>query len=204
MVKEIRIYVEGGGSGEIRSQVRRGFSGFLKELRRLAQEKRIRWFLVACGSRNSTYDDFMMALRSHPDAFNVLLVDAEGPVNTDPCQHLHSRDGWDMKDVADEQCHLMVQLMESWFLADMAMLKGYYGQGFNENPIPGRANVEEIPKDEVLSALEKATSRAEKKGRYHKTHHAPDLLEKLTASQVRSKAPHCERLFQTLIERIHS
>ena len=54
----------------------------------------------------------------------------------------------------DEQCHLMVQVMDvEWFLADRDALESYYGQGFLEavrflklNP-----NVEQVSKQDVIS-----------------------------------------------------
>jgi hypothetical protein len=50
MVKE--IYIEGGGDKkETKKAIRIGFSEFLKDLRQIAQKKRIRWQIIICGSR---------------------------------------------------------------------------------------------------------------------------------------------------------
>ena len=73
-----------------------------------------------------------------------MLVDAEAPVNTTPCQHLKFRDDWDLPNVDDEHCHLMVQTMEAWLI--------------------------------VLALLE--------------------------VEKVRQVAPHCDRLFRTLIQKM--
>ena len=121
MVDEVRVYVEGGGQGETRARFRRAYSMFLQRL--LAGAERTRGknpMVIACGSRNETYDHCRVALREHPLAFNVLLVDAEDavPERTLPKTHLARRDRWDLSGFADEQCHLMVQMMEAWFLAD--------------------------------------------------------------------------------------
>src|SRR3712207_6160306 len=98
MSKEIRIYVEGGGeSSYIKATFRQAFKSFLKELDDNARARRISLRVIACGSRDSTLDDFKTALRSHPDAFNVMLVDSEGPVNASPLLHLRQRDNWDTK-----------------------------------------------------------------------------------------------------------
>jgi hypothetical protein len=95
MVSEIRIYVEGGGDGsESKAAIRQGFGQFLDPLRQLARSRRIRWQVVACGGRNSAFDDFKTALGSHEDAFNLLLVDSEAPVSQPPWDHLLVRDGW--------------------------------------------------------------------------------------------------------------
>ena len=52
MVKEIRIYIEGGGDDrDTKRQMRQGFSGFLKDLVQIARSKRIKWDIIVCGSR---------------------------------------------------------------------------------------------------------------------------------------------------------
>jgi hypothetical protein len=204
MVTEIRIYVEGGGDGkETRARVRQGFSGFLKDLVALARERRIRWSITACGSRNSTLDDFLTALQTHPEAFSVLLVDSEGPVSAGPRQHLKDRDGWDLSKIPDEQCHMMVQVMEAWLIADIAALKRYYGHRFNSKSAPGTRDVEQVDKKKVYSFL-KAATRKTTKGEYHKIHHGPELLKQVDASMVRRASRHCDRLFQALEQEILS
>ena len=131
MVSEIRIYAEGGGNGsESKAAIRQGFGQFFDPLRHLAQSHRIRWQVVACGGRNAAFDNFKIALRTHGEAFNVLLVDAETPVSRTPWAHLLARDGWQSPPVDDEQCHLMTQCIEAWLLADRGALRKFYGAGF--------------------------------------------------------------------------
>lgn len=202
MVREIRIYVEGGGdSRDQKARIREGFSSFLSELSTLARGRRIRWQIIACGSRNDAYQNFQIALRTHSDAFNVLLVDAESPVQNTPWQHLFHRDNWHQPGVTDEHCHLMTQMMEAWFVADIATLRSYYGQGFNQNPIPNNPNVEDISKQTLEAALKTAT-RNTSKGEYHKMKHGPAILAQLEVARVRAAAVHCDRLFTTLIKKI--
>ena len=89
MVSEIRIYVEGGGdSRKTKNWVRQGFHAFLNNLVKKAQDQEIKWQIIACGSRNATYRSFMIALDQHKYAFNMLLVDSEGPVTLQPWEHL--------------------------------------------------------------------------------------------------------------------
>jgi hypothetical protein len=199
MVSEIRIYVEGGGDrADSKSRIREGFGLFLKDLRELARSKSIRWQIIACGGRESTFEDFQTALLSHPDAFNILLVDSEAPVRNSPWQHLQQRDRWKQPEgTTDEQCHLMAQTMEAWLIADVDALSKFYGQGFTVKAIPRRQNVEEIDKANVTSALENAT-RPTKTGKYHKIRHGPKLLQLVNVQIVRVAAPHCNRLFETL------
>lgn len=200
MVREIRIYVEGGGDGKnTKALIRQGFSNFLKELVQIARIKQIRWQVVACGSRNDAFRDFKNALKDHSNAFNVLLVDSEEAVNTTPWKHLKRRDNWDSFGIEDNQCHMMAQTMEAWFIADIDTLNKFYGQGFNETSIPKTTDVEKIDKDRLESALKAATRRT-LKGEYQKIQHASQLLERLNVSKVRKAALHCDRLFITLAQ----
>ncbi|HIK07071.1 MAG TPA: DUF4276 family protein [Trichormus sp. M33_DOE_039] len=200
MVKEVRIYVEGGGDGKnTKALIRQGFSQFFKPLVELARSKKVKWNIIICGSRNSVFQDFKNALKDHPDAFNILLVDAEAPVKVEsPWQHLKLRDNWDKPSgVDDSQCHLMVQVVEAWFIADIETLKKFYGQGFKENSIPKNSNVETIDKDSLEPSLKTAT-RSTSKGEYHKINHASKLLELVDLATVRKASPYCDRLFTTL------
>ncbi len=200
MVTEIRVYVEGGGDGkDTKARVRQGFTGFLSDIINTAREKRIRWSVIACGSRNSALNDFNTALRTHSDAFNILLVDSEGPVSRPPRDHLLHRDGWNLSHISDDQCHLMVQVVEAWLLADIHCLERFYGQNFHSGSIPRNPNVEQIDKPVIYSSLQAATNRT-KKGAYHKILHGPELLKQLDVTRVRNAAPNCDRLFETLEE----
>src|ERR1017187_9541073 len=66
----------------------------------------------------------------------------------------------------------MVEMMESWFHADKDVLEG-------------------------LNAATKDTT----KGKYHKTKHAPALLQSIKPELVRKAAPNCERLFKVVLDR---
>jgi hypothetical protein len=182
--------------------VRQGFSEFLRDLRTLAREKGIRWSVIASGGRDSTFHGFTNSLSNYPDAFNVLLVDSEAPVRTEPKEHLETRDGWDQDQVDDEQCHLMVEMTEAWLVADVDALARFYGQGFNRKAIPGNPNVEEIDKMRLTSSLRDAT-RMTRKGTYHKIHHGPKILQVLDVPRVRAAAAHCNRLFTMVAEEIN-
>jgi hypothetical protein len=99
VVKEVRIYIEGGGDGKDgKAQLRQGFSQFLSDLRGIARRRGIRWQIVACGPRNAAFRNFQHAVQDHPEAFNILLVDAEASVNDTPLRHLNHRDGWPTRD----------------------------------------------------------------------------------------------------------
>lgn len=198
MVSEIRIYVEGGGDQRSgKAAVQEGFSKFLSPLKEMARERHIRWYVVACGSRQSTFDAFQVASQQHRDAFNVLLVDGEGPVTRSPWEHLHDRDHWSIQGIPDTHCHLMVQVMEAWIVADLEILRRFYGQEFNANPIPGQEDVELIAKADIEHALIQAT-RNTQKGEYHKIRHGPKILALVDANKIRPRARHCDRMFTIL------
>lgn len=203
MVTEIRIYVEGGGSDRFSwKKLRAGLSDFLNPLRELARSRRIGWSIIPCGSRNNTFDEFRIGLRHNPNAFNVLLVDSEDRVALPRWDHLRRQDrSWDVPDLPEEHCHLMVQTMEAWLVADPGALVGFYGQGFQQGALPQRHDVEAVAKDDLIRALDRATARTQK-GRYHKILHCSILLGLLNRDRVRARARHCDLLFTTLEARI--
>ena len=92
----------------------------------------------------------------------------------------------------------MVQVMESWFLADRHVLAAYYGQGFNVSSLPGQPNIELISKRDVFQALRLASKNTKTKGEYHKTRHGFDLLEMIEPNLVRAASAHAGNLFTVL------
>ena len=159
MVKEINVYVEGGGDdNKTWTPVRKGFSAFLKDLRELAGRKKIVFKIIPCGPRGTAKNDFFTALESNPDAFNILLVDSERPVEKEPWKHLRDQDRWELKEIHNDRCHLMVQIMESWLIADIKALKNYYGKKFIERKIPDNTKVEEI-NDTAVVVVDKEGER---------------------------------------------
>lgn len=189
------IFVE-GGQGSAKNACRRAFRVFLEKV--IAPRS---FRVIASGDRGSAFKDFSLALRQNPHDFNILLVDSEEPVQGTPWQHLAARqgDGWNRPAAAtDDQAHLMVQIMESWFLADKQALAQYYGQGFNVGSLPGQPNIELISKKDVFQALQLASKNTKTKGEYHKTRHGFDLLEMTSPDLVRAASVHAERLIAVL------
>jgi hypothetical protein len=191
----VRIYLEGGFQGSTKSDCRKAFRLFFEKIIPPGS-----FMVIASGDRVSTFRDFCEALRQHRDDYIILLVDSEGPVGKSPWQHLAERvgDQWRRPDaVADDQAQLMVEVMESWFFADKAALIAYYGQGFLGNSLPGQTNIDLISKQDVFRALEHASQHAQK-GRYRKTAHGFDLIEKIDPVRLRAASPHAARLFDVL------
>jgi hypothetical protein len=130
----------------------------------------------------------------------ILPADSETAVTATPWIHLNTGDGdnWQRPSgVVDEQAHLMVQVMESCFLADRQALSNYYGQGFLRNSLPRERDIEQIQKQRVFDAFRHA-SRPTQKGPCHKTKHGFDLLELIDPDLVREAPRYAENLFAAL------
>ena len=188
MATAVRIYFE--GDPKLRSGFRSLFTDLQSASRRITP--------VPC--KANAIADFMDGIKNYPDAVNILLIDSEGPYTPNLLQEVRQHDHWDTalgRQVPDNRLHFMVPVMESWFLADRATLRNYYGPGLAENRLPANQQVEQILKDDVINGLVAAT-RDTGKGRYHKTRHAPALLAALNPAQVRAAAPACANLFAAL------
>ena len=193
----VAIYMEGGGRhSDTRRALRQGMEALLQPIKDAARARALHWKLVACGGRNEAFRRFRDAVNHGDSTIVVLLVDAEGPVNRAPRSHLQSRDRWDMGFADEDTVHLMVQVMETWILADPDVLSTYYGGDFNSEILPGE-NLEMVPKKEVARVLNQATYRT-RRGRYHKIRHASDLLKQIDVGRVKARCPHCARLFDKL------
>ena len=192
----VKVYVEGGGDRrELRTKCRRGFSSFFRKAGFDGHLPRV----VACGSRHQAYDRFCSAVAHQPGDFNVLLVDSEGPVQAAPWEHLAQRDGWSRPSGAsDESAHLMVQMMESWFLADRDCLARYFGNGFNANALPApQKAIEDISKEDLERALGESPRQSSKR-RYAKGRDSFALLGQIDAAKVIVASPHARRLVEAL------
>ena len=193
-----KLYVEGGGDGRaLRQALRKGFRAFFENagLERLPR-------VVACGSRRHAYDDFRAAIDRPSVDFVALLVDSEGPVSaTTRWAHLKERDGWDRPASAtEENAHLMVQVMESWFLADRDCLARYFGNGFRASALPAaQRDIEDVAKENVGRALNESTHRS-RKGRYAKGRDSFELLRQIDAAKVIEASPHARQLVEALAD----
>ena len=195
------IHVEGGGNrNSLRAECRQAFREFFRNagfadglLRQLK--------IVACGARDEAYRSFRRAVTTNRGQANFLLVDAEGPVAAGtPWEHL----GWVRPSTAAaDSAFLMVQCMESWFYADKEALERFFGRDFNARALPGDKNIERIPKQDVLSGLNRAT-RNLKGGRYDKGGHSFSILKQLDPQKVTAASPHARRLMDALREELGS
>lgn len=208
----VKLYVEGGGeTASLKTACREGFTTFLRNA-----NINMRPRIVACGSRRDAYESYCTALAQGEEA--ILLVDSEAPVtaihqsgspeNWLPWQHLKIRpgDGWNKpQHSADTDCHLMVQCMESWFLADRGALKDFFGQDFRESALPAAANpIETVAKTAVLDGLKNATRDCKTKGRYGKGEHSFKLLALIDPIKVTTASPWAKRFVEMLKKKMGS
>ncbi len=151
-------------------------------------------------SRKQTFDQFAADIvERRPDVTLLLLVDSEAPVSPDHSvwQHLQARDGWDRPiGAGDDGAFLMVQVMETWFLADRDTLRNYFGAQFAENALRQWPELEAVPKQTVLDALQRATARCQR--RYAKGKVSFDLLAQVDPTRVEAACPHAKALLDRL------
>jgi len=191
LVSGILLIVEGGGDRKSgRTDCRRGFRLFL-ERANVSPMPRI----VAGGGRQQTYERFKRVISEGQTAY--LLVDSEAPVDEahrqDPWKHLKERDGWDKPGGATaDQCHLMVQLLEGWFLADPSSVAAYFGKGFKTEKLGNSPDIEVVAKADVYERIRLATKDT-RKGGYDKGRDTSDILAGLNAGKISGRSYFAKR-----------
>ena len=188
------LYIEGGGEGrELGARFREGWNEFFKSAG-VGNKTNI----VRGGGRDQTLKKFAIAVKErHPGTVPLLLVDSEASVvaGQSVWQHLSlNKKNWIRPcGAGDDQAFLMVQIMETWFLADRVALQNYFGAKFKQNALKQWPNLENIPKTTVLDVLEKATSKGYSKGKV-----SFKLLAQIDPNRVKAACPHAEALLNRL------
>ncbi len=142
------------------------------------------------GSTRQTLKAFAKACAKHgndPSTIVCCLVDADAPVTTDVLTHLHTQHSWATPTgITTDQCHLMVQCMESWFLADPAAIaETYHGAHYT---ITTAIEAVSTP----VAELKRATASKYKKPQ------AGRLLEQINPATVRHQSHYCDLLLHHL------
>lgn len=192
------IYIEGGGDRDdnLARLFRRGWRSFFAAAGLEGRMPRV----VRGGGRTRTFDLFRTAVGNpFPGRIPLLLVDSETDVSAGQStwQHLGARDGWDRRpEAGNDQAFLMVQVMETWFLADRTALRQYFGARFRENALRPWPNLAGVSKDDVLEALGRATAECPR--RYAKGTVSFELLERIDPARVEVECQHATVLLHRL------
>ena len=189
------LYIEGGGEGrDLGARFREGWNAFFKSAGLASKTK-----VVRGGGRRRTFNLFVTAIENNrPNVVPILLVDSEDPVAAGHTvwQHLSARDGWQRPSNAGDQAFLMVQAMETWFLADRDALRKYFGARFRQNALKKWPDLEAVPKPTVLGALKRATAKCTK--HYAKGKVSFELLAHIDPDLVATACPHAKALLNRL------
>jgi hypothetical protein len=197
--------VEGGAqdSNLERSLCRQAFAHFFSaDSRLMGKLPRT----VPCGDRKAAYDAFVTEVRNpKPGVLPFLLVDSESLVARGKTvwEHLKSRPGdeWNKPaGVTDDQAFLMVQVMETWFIADQEAMERFFGANVRAAAIPAWPNLEEVPKRAIYESLEKATADCGPR-KYSKGRCSFELLATVSPAKVEAASPHARELFERLRNR---
>ena len=191
-----KLYIEGGGDRS-KSQAARFREGWNRFFEKAGVGARVS--IVRGGSRTQTFKRFSAAVsQPRPRTIPILLVDSESAVRTGHSvwRHLKEQDGWSPPSGSDDQAFLMVQAMETWFLADRGALRRYFRAGFRENKLRKWPDLEGVPKATVIEALDSATAKCSK--RYAKGRVSFELLEEIDPVRVAEACPHARDLMERL------
>lgn len=196
----LKIYIEGGGEGkDLHIRFQRAWTKFFQAAGLEGKMPRI----VTGKGRTNTFDRFSVAIQNRrSDETPILLVDSEDSVKpiTTIWEHLKTRDGWERPSKAnDEHVYLMVHVMETWFLADLATLHTYFGNKFKADKIPAWKDLEAQSKASVFKALENATAECEKQ--YAKGKVSFEILGEINPQKVKEHCPNAKRLLDFLANR---
>ncbi len=104
--------------------------------------------IVRGQGRQQTFDLFSTAAANpRVGVLPLLLVDSEETVaeGHSVWQHLEALVDWRRpRGAAEDQAFLMVQVMETWFLADRDLLRRYFGSALRENHLRQWPNLEGV------------------------------------------------------------
>lgn len=194
---EVKLYVEDGGDGQLHDTLfRQAWAAFFNAAGLEGHMPRV----IRGGGRQRTFDLFRTAVEHlTPGTLPLLLVDSEDAVRPDDSgwDHLKRRDGWNRPPAAgSDDAFLMVQVMETWFLADRAALRTFFGSKLNENAFADWPELESVPKVTVLRALEKATLDC--KTRYAKGRASFRFLSMVDPAEVARRCRHAQQLLDRL------
>lgn len=159
------VYLEGN------RRLRVPMKSFLRNAVHAIHNQSITLNVEPCGSGTDAVK------RCARDANGLLLIDSEGVDISRLAQRVASQIG------RTDCAFFMVQKMEAWFIADQNALRNHFGDRFRERALPQNPNVEEVPAQDIDTALRNATRDCAKQ-RYSKGRDDVKLLEQHNPSTV--------------------
>jgi hypothetical protein len=160
--------------------------------------------LVACGGRDSAFNDFRIAhAQKSSQAFIALWIDSEEPVSNVEAtwKHLSNRDGWTQPiGTEDDQVLFMTTCMETWIVCDRVALKTHFAAELQESALPPLHNLEARSRQEVLNQLMHASRECS--NAYQKGGRSFELLGRLDPQTLSRYLPSFERVLRVLKARL--
>lgn len=159
---KVTLYIEGGGDHSEKQD--RVFRAAWRAFFEKAGLKNMPSTFRGSG-RDQAFKAYCHAVATRrPDELPLLLVDSEDLVvkGRDAWAHLKTREPWKIPAKAGaKDAYLMICCMETWFVADRAVLKSHYPK-LIERHLKAWPDLEKVPKDAIMDALAKATAKHEK------------------------------------------
>lgn len=194
------IYLEGGGdSKELHVRCREGFRGLLEKCEFSGRMPQLR----ACGGREATFEDFVIAHNNGKADYVAMWVDSEDPiVDIDSTwAHLKSRDGWDCPEGAgDDQVLFSTTCMETLIVADHRAIKTHYNGKVQDSALPPLHGLETRDRHDVQDRLIRATRGCS--NAYSKGKRSFEVLAKLTPTTLAAHLPSFARIRRVLEEKL--
>jgi len=200
------IYIEGGASGpNSKNLTVRCQQAFHTILHRMGFEGR-KPRLKACGGRVSVYEDFCTAHNAGGGGYVAIWIDSEEPMADIEQTWKHLAEvttvaAWEKPGgAADDQVLFMTTCMETWIVADRAVLRSHYGHKLRENALPPLSGLEGRDRHDVQDRLERATQDC--KNAFAKGKRSFDVLEKLDPAVLKQHLPSCVRVDRILTDKL--
>lgn len=202
----VKIYIEGGGDNNklLQIQCRTGFRQLIEKAGFIGRMPAT----VACGGRESAFNDFKTAVvNSKEDEYVILLVDSEEPISSSDVMpdsnyawdHLLTRDKWERPHgVSADQAQLMVTCMETWIMADRKAMSDIFGAQLQMSALLPENNLEIRPRHEVQDKLAHATRDCGKDRTYTKGKRSFMIIGKLNPETLKAHLPYFRRFIETL------
>ena len=148
---------------------------------------------------NSQLDSYMKDNANEPKA--LLLVDSEEPVADghtawDHLQTRHQHRFQRPTAADDNSAFMMVQAMETWFIADPGALQRFFDSSLDTSVFQNSPPLETILKEDALDMLRQATLRCRR--HYSKGRRSYGILAEIDPEQVAAACPHARELLDYL------